>query len=76
MATEETGGRCDWCGRPLRGARLRFCSAACRDIWVVNGGGPSLAQVEARRAHVEAQPKGCVSVAEFIAKGGVIYRER
>jgi len=43
--------------------------------WEAAGKGPSQRQVEARLAHLDAQPRGCTTIAEFLAAGGSIYRE-
>jgi len=66
---------CAWCGAPLRQRHRVVCdNGYCGDEWERHGRGPSAAIVEHRRAHVERQPRGCATMEQFIAAGGVVYR--
>ena len=69
-------GLCCWCGGPLPRNRRLACSRECKLAFVEHGTGPSRTQVLARRRHAESQPQGAQSVAEYLARGGTIYRER
>ena len=61
--------------RPLRLKRRTCCSSMCLSEWLAAGKGPSLVEVTARPAHVTEMPKGCRTMGEYLAAGGVIYVE-
>jgi hypothetical protein len=66
---------CRWCGSAALKTRSRvFCSHACHAEWEAAGRGPSLKQRIARLEHAERQPKGAQSVADYLSRGGSIYR--
>lgn len=72
---------CAWCGKGhTRLSRNKVdytlcCTKICYKLYAEHGFGPSRLLIEARRAHVASQPKGCRTVEEFIAAGGRIYQE-
>lgn len=74
--------RCAWCAKPYSrrchggGAEpSTCCSRACGQAYAAHGRSPSKADIAARIAHAARQPKGATSVADFLARGGVIWRE-
>ena len=72
---------CAWCGKGhTRLARNRIgytkcCNKVCDKQYAMHGHGPSRVLIDMRRAHVASQPKGCKTIEEFLAAGGVIYQE-
>lgn len=69
---------CAWCEDPHQrqnhgGDYGYTCSRECNKAWQTYR--ITRRQYEARRAHLAQQPKGCATIAEFLAAGGVIYRE-
>jgi hypothetical protein len=68
-------GTCAWCGGPVGNKRHSNCSPVCREQWRQHGHGPSQRQIERRMAHIDASPRGCETIEQWIAAGGSIYRE-
>lgn len=68
---------CQWCEKLFTRTKDRasYCSKTCADAARSYGPLVTRRQVEARRKHVESQPRGCPTVEAFIAAGGSIYRE-
>lgn len=79
-ATTGPAPLCVWCGGRITSKTNKLsrncCSISCSRDWMRHGSGPNKAQVEARTAHLAAQPKGCDSVEQFLASGGTVYREQ
>jgi hypothetical protein len=72
---------CAWCEKP-HSKRSAFthgmalcCSPKCAKARMFFGKHLTLAKYEARMAHLKEQPKGCATIEEWLAAGGIIYRE-
>lgn len=68
---------CQWCEHEFTRARGRetYCSRSCADAARSYGPLVTKRQIEARRAHVASQPRGCATVEELLQRGGSIYTE-
>lgn len=85
MILGEGNGRkpvaCAWCGKGhTRVGRNKqdytaCCTKICDKKFAEHGFGASRLLIDARRAHVASQPKGCKTVEEFLAAGGTVYKE-
>lgn len=72
---------CRWCGKPVKRPNADnaipslTCSVACHREYMAHGASASKAQIQARLDHIKRQPKGCVTVEDFIRAGGIVYSE-